>query len=406
MTTFAEAGIPSGNELINVMYPQEMILQMMGTDPQPVLDAHAQKCPMHEVAPGWFTVLRMQDCVEINRHRAVIGNGSTWGMGGDHKLIPLDIDGALHTHFRKLIDPVFAPKRIAPLAERIAEQAGDLIDKFVADGETELFSSFCQPLPSLIFLSILGLPAEELPFFLEIKEGILRHEPFADPAEVERQQIAAREQCFGYFGKLYDERTSSGDLGDDLLGWLIGSSVDGHELTRDQFLNIMLLMIIGGLDTVAASLSCIMSWLARHPAERRWILEDESRWPAAIEDLLRFESPVPQGFRQTTEEIEVNGTSFAAGTRFLMSWPAINLDPETFADPLTVDLQRSPNPHVVFASGWHRCLGSHLARLELRVAMEEFHRRIPEYSIKPDTELQYIPLGVRQVMNLPVVWDV
>ena len=327
------------------MYPPEMIGHIMGTDPQPVLDAYARQCPMHERAPGWYTVTRMQECVEINRHRGVAGNGSTRGMGGDEKLIPLDIDGEMHTHFRKLIDPVFAPKRIAPLAERIAAQAGTLIDQFVANGETELFSSFCQPLPSLIFLSILGLPADELPFFLEIKEGILRHDPLADPDEVDRQQEVARLQCSNYFGKLYDERTASGDLGDDLLGWLIGSSVDGHQLTREQFLNIMLLMIVGGLDTVSASLSCIMSW------------------------------------------------------------PAINLDPETFVNPLEVDLQRSPNPHVVFATGWHRCLGSHLARLELRVAMEEFHKRIPEYAVKPGTELQYVPLGVRQVMNLPIEWS-
>ena len=395
----------SGIALVNAMYPPEMIPQIMGTDPQPVLDAYAQQCPMHERAPGWYTVTRMDECVEINRHRGVAGNGSTRGMGGDDKLIPLDIDGELHTHFRKLIDPVFAPKRIAPLADRIATQAGALLDQFVVNGETELFSTFCQPLPSLIFLSILGLPADELPFFLEIKEGILRHDPLADPDEVDRQQEVARKQCAAYFGKLYDERTASGDLGDDLLGWLIGSSVDGHELTREQFLNIMLLMIVGGLDTVSASLSCILSWLARHPEQRRWILEDASRWPAAIEELLRFESPVPQGFRQAQEDVEINGTQYPAGTYFIMSWPAINLDPATFTNPLEVDLQRSPNPHVVFASGWHRCLGSHLARLELRVAMEEFHKRIPEYSVKSGTELQYVPLGVRQVMNLPIVWN-
>jgi cytochrome P450 len=223
---------------------------------------------------------------------------------------------------------------------------------------------------------------------------------------MERVRTAAGVRCSEYFSELYDHRTARADAGDDLLGWLVATEVDGHRLTKDEFINICLLLMIAGLDTVSASLSCFLSWLARHPEQRRWVVDDEARWPLAIEELMRYESPVPQGFREAIEDVEINGVTYPKGTRFIVSWPGANLDPSVFESPLTVDLQRSPNPHVDFASGWHRCLGSHLARMELRVALEEFHRRIPDYELKPGTTLQYIPLGVRQVPHLPLVWSV
>ena len=381
-----------------------MVAKLTGPEPQPVYVEYAARCPVTERAPGWFLITQMQDCVEINRSRSVIGDASTRGLGGDQLLIPLDLDGPLHTQYRKLLDPVFAPKKLAPLEDKIRSEARVLLDGFAGLGEVEAFDGFCQPLPSRIFLSILGLPLADLPLFLEIKDGVLRFDFDADPADIDREQEVARQLCFTYFGSLWDARNAAGDLGDDLVGWIMGSSVDGHALTRDDFNNIMLLMIVGGLDTITASMSLMLSWLARNPEHRRWILEDASRWPLAIEEMLRMESPSAQGFRQAVEDVEINGRVFPAGSRFLMSWPSINLDPKTFENPLETDLERSPNPHVAFANGWHRCLGSHLARLEIRIALEEFHARIPDYEIKPGVELEYLPLGVRQVRNLPLVW--
>jgi cytochrome P450 len=162
--------------------------------------------------------------------------------------------------------------------------------------------------------------------------------------------------------------------------------------------------MIAGLDTVTASLGCLLSWLARHPDERRWVTADPSRWPLAVEELMRYESPVPGTSRFATKDIVINGRSYPAGTEFSVSWSAANLDPAFFDDPLTVNLERQPNPHIDFASGWHRCLGSHLARLELRIAMEEWHARIPDYEIAPGADVPYIPLGVRQPTTLPLVW--
>src|SRR5439155_2066724 len=126
-----------------------------------------------------------------------------------------------------------------------------------------------------------------------------------------------------------------------------------------------------GLDTVAASLTCFLSYYARYPAQRQKLLADPAGWPRAVEELMRFESPVTDGSRVAVDDLELpSGTKIPAGTVMVMSWSAADLDPKYFQVPLKVDLDRSPNPHIGFASGFHRCLGSHLARMEMVVAME------------------------------------
>ena len=151
----------------------------------------------------------------------------------------------------------------------------------------------------------------------------------------------------------------------------ISTEVDGDRLTHENILDILGLLMIAGLDTVAASLACMLSFLARHPDRRAELLADPSRWPSAIEELMRFESPVTDGGRIAVEPLDLpSGEHVDAGTHLHISWSAANLDPVTFPDPLHVDFGRSPNPHIGFASGFHRCLGSHLARMEMRVALE------------------------------------
>ena len=132
------------------------------------------------------------------------------------------------------------------------------------------------------------------------------------------------------------------------------------------------------------------------------MVQDPSRLPAAIEELMRFESPVHLGHRWVAEDIEIEGRRLAAGTKVMVVWASANLDPDAVVDPLMVDLARSEARHVAFASGFHRCLGSNLARLELRIALEELHRRIPDYRIIPGREPVYINYGVRAAIQLPL----
>ena len=194
------------------------------------------------------------------------------------------------------------------------------------------------------------------------------------------------------------------DPGDDLLGWLLTTEVDGEHLTREDILDILGLLMIVGLDTVAASLACMLSYFARHSEQRAEVVDDPSLWPSAVEELMRFESPVTEGGRIATEDLELpSGERISPGTLMSVIWAAANVDPDYFPDPLTVDLRRSPNAHIGFASGFHRCLGSHLARMEMHVALEAWHQRIPDYEIEPGAELVYTG-NPRAPHHFPLVW--
>ena len=377
------------------------------SDPRPAYAGMHERCPMARTPSGGVAVFRMEDLLEINRHPGIAGAGGATAplgtLGAERPLIPLDIDGDDHKKYRRLLDPLFAPKRVATWEPTVRARTNELIDTFVERGSAELFEELCQPLPSSIFVDMMGVPREDIATFLAFKDAVVR--PQGDTMEelVASMQEAGR-RTYEYFGQLLDEREASGEAKEDLVGLLINAEVDGERLTRLQLLDITYLFIIAGLDTVVSSLSCIIAWLALHPEERQWILDDPTRWADAIEELMRYESPVMYGSRTALEDVVVGGCPFPTGTTFHVSWSAANLDPTAFDDPAEVRLDRSPNRHAGFATGRHRCLGSHLARMELRVAMEELHRRIPDYRIDPDDGVEYTALGVRGATRLPVVF--
>jgi cytochrome P450 len=379
----------------------------LGTaEPQATYAAKAAACPVVRVNDRHVTALRMADVQAVNKDHRVRGTGAIGNsMGGARPLIPLDLDGPEHTRYRRVLDPMFAPRRVASLEPQIRELANEIIDTFVDRGTADVYAEWCQPLPSRIFLSMMGIPQSDLPRFLSFKNAVLAHD--AAPTDTVEQiwariQQASRE-CYAYFDAVLDERAARTDPGDDLIGWLVRADVQGERLSREEIQDICYLLMIAGLDTVAASLACMLSFFARHPGHRAEVLADPSLWSTAVEELMRFESPVTEGHRVPQEDIEVGGTTVAAGTMVTVSWSAANLDPETFVDPLRVDLRRDPNPHVAFANGWHRCLGSHLARLELRAALHEFHRRIPDYRIADGVTLEYTG-NPRTPKTLPLVW--
>lgn len=343
----------------------------------------------------------------LTRSHHVRGSGAVGNtQGAERPLIPLDIDRPEHTKYRKLLDPIFAAKVIAPLETDVRALADELVDAFIDRGHADIYDEFCAILPSTIFLRLMGIPLDHLDYFLKNKDDLLRDVKGETVDQREARYKAAGERCYGYFNGVLDEREASGTPGDDLLGRFITAEVDGHSLTRENILDICFLLMIAGLDTVAASLSCIIAWLARHPEERRRVVGNPDMWPDAIEELMRWETPVPMGSRTPTVDTQIGDTVVEAGTQVAVLWTSANLDPEKFKDPLTVDLSRRPNPHYSFASGFHRCLGSHLARMELRAALDQFHQRIPDYELTPGAELKYEALPVRLARPLPLSWAV
>jgi cytochrome P450 len=325
------------------------------------------------------------------------------GMGADHALGPHSRDGSEHRRYRKTLEPVFSPQRVVRVTDDVRALANELIDGFVDQARVEFHDRFAVPLPCLIFLSVLGLPPEDLPALLALKDGILRSGGDTE-SEHRTRALAGGEQLRAYLFEHLDGRMRTGERHDDLIDGFIHAEFDGKRLTRDEIVDTMHLFCLAGLDTVTSALSCIVAWLARHPAERRRLVADPSLVAPAIEELLRHETPVVAGTRYATEDLDLRGFTIRAGEPIHLIWGTANLDPDEFGDPLAVDFERRPNRHLAFAPGPHRCLGSHLARLELRIALEELHRRIPDYRLDPDDPPEYVDIGIRAAIRLPLVF--
>ena len=237
-------------------------------EPQAMYVQRAAECPVLRNPNGTITLLRMEDILTVNRSHDV--EQASKYLGSNRKAIPLGLDGAEHTKYRRLLDPVFTARRIAPLEQNIRKLANELIDGFVGDGEVDVNVQWCQPLPSTIFISILGLPLVDLYSFMRFKNMTLGIGVPKDATPEERMDLRneAVEWLQAYFNDSLDAREASGDPGDDMIGWLMTTEVEGDRLTRENILDILGFLMIAGLDTVAASLACMLSYFARHPDER------------------------------------------------------------------------------------------------------------------------------------------
>jgi cytochrome P450 len=346
-------------------------------------------------------VIGRAEVEHVFRHPEVFSsNMDAIDLGNVRPLIPLQIDPPDHLKYRKLLDPLFAPREVAKLETDVAALVNQLIDGFIDRGECEFCNEFAVPLPSSVFLRLLGLPYEDLDHFLWMKDGIIR--PAGEtPEEQAANRREAGDAIYNYFDVALDERER--ERRDDMLSAFLDAEADGVRLTREEILDIGFLFLIAGLDTVTDALECDYAFLARHPEHRRQIVEDPSVIPSAVEEMLRWESPVPGVARICVKDTELAGCPITSGQPVGVLVGAANTDGSEFPEPETVDFRRDPNRHLAFGGGVHRCLGSHLARLELRVALREWHRRIPEYSIKPGTQLEYTG-GLRSLAELPLVF--
>jgi cytochrome P450 len=286
------------------------------------------------------------------------------------KLYPLELDPPEHRPHRQVLTPFFAPKAVAAKADAIEAVCAELLDPLVDRGECEFNADFAEPFPTTIFTSMLGLPNSESKQFIEWNTVLLHG--FDDPG----RRAEAGVEINGYLRELIDQRAV--DPRDDLVSNLLDTTIDGVPVTRDAVQNFTFLLFVAGLDTVTAALTFAFRFLAEHPDHRHQLRDDPALLPGAVEELLRAFSFINMG-RTVTEDVEFAGVSMKAGDRVLASTTLAAMDPDEFPDPLVVDFKRRANRHLAFGAGPHRCAGSHLARAELRTALTEFHRRIPDY---------------------------
>jgi cytochrome P450 len=371
-------------------------------------DAYGQlreQCPVART-DGEMASVYISDYESVQwalHHPEVFSSGSdALSIGQEQLLIPLQVDPPLHTQYRRLLNPPFTPKRIAEMEPDIRRLVTDLLDTFADRGACDFHEEFATPLPSTIFLRLMGLPLSDLDMLLQFRDDTVR--PAVEPGDFEGAtaiRAAAARRITEYLEQAIATARRKHVVG--LIGEMVHAEFEGRPLSDAELLGICHLMLLGGLDTVTATLDCMIVYLAEHADHRRQLVEDPSLISHAVEELLRHQSPVQVVPRVVTRPIILRDVELSPGDGVMLVVGAANTDENAFADPGTVELDRDTHAHVAFGGGNHLCLGLHLARLELRVALEEFHRRIPDYRIVDGAEIQF-SFGIRQAEQLPLVW--
>jgi cytochrome P450 len=370
--------------------------------PQPMFKLLRDASPVvHMEDMGMHIVGTEAEIREVLHHPEIFSSGvDAVAIGQIRPLIPLQIDPPEHRNYRKLLDPIFAPKRIALLEDRTRTLVRDLVSAVADHGHCNFHHAIAEPLPSTVFLQLLGLPVSRTKEFVKLKDGIIRP-PARTPEERVEMVNATGAKIYEILEEVVTEREK--ERKDDLISTFLDSEVDGHRLTHDDVIDICYLFFLAGLDTVTASLDCMLAYLAQHPEQRQQLVDDPSLIPHAVEEMLRWESPVQGVIRITTQATELGGCPIGAHESVSVMIGSANTDERAWERPDEVDFEREINKHIAFGGGAHRCLGSHLARMELRVALEEWHAAIPEYHLPEGIDLVYSQ-GLRAVENLELIW--
>jgi cytochrome P450 len=371
-----------------------------------IFDGFREQAPAFrlDIAPGnegWM-LTHLEVMREAFQHPETFSSTAVIPSAPDpqYKLIPEMIDPPEHTAWRRVLGKIFGPNATEQLDPWVRERAASLVTDLVAAGSCDFVTDFAQRFPNSVFLDILGLPQAELSFFVSSVDKIM-HGNHADPADAQRSADTIAEVT-EYFRQLVAERRRAPK--DDLISTAIGFEIDGAPVTDADLLSLLVFLFMAGLDTVAIQLSYSFLHLATHAADRERVVAEPSSIPGYVEDLLRVYSFVTPA-RKVTHDVEFTGCPMKAGQMVYLPLPAANRDPREFPSPYSVDADRPHNRHIAFGAGPHRCLGSHLARRELRIALEEWHRRIPSYAVDQGADIfesgQQIGL-----ISLPLHWPV
>ncbi len=382
------------------------------TQPRPALSYFTELDKLREEAPiawntygGGFWMLNRNALVqEAFQTPEIFSSSATVPTipEPDYHWIPTMENPPNHRLYRAVLNPQFSPKVVASLEDSIRHDCVELIEALQANGSVDLVKDFAMVFPTKVFLQIVDLPAEHTDDFVGWVEDVFGG--LGNPAGEEAMN-AAFESIRVYFTALMEDRRANPR--DDFFGRLVTSNIGDRPIRDDEFLNMSLVLLLGGLDTVKSQLGYIFYHLATHDADRQRIIDDPAIAPAAVEELLRAYAIVMDG-RKLAQDVDFHGCPMKKGDMVMLTLAAASRDTSEFENGDQVDFDRKAVTHFSFASGPHRCLGSHLARLELRIALEEWHKRIPHYRLDPSASPEdIVESGPQLGLNrLPLVWEV
>lgn len=321
------------------------------------------------------------------------------------RFIPLELDPPEHTAYRHALQPLFSPQRMKRLSDDIRAVVNELIDNFAGKGHVEFISEFAHELPARVFLALMDWPISDAQMFTEATDAVLFGKPGGTKEESDQVMMMAAMTIAGYFNTVIAERRAN--PGDDATSKLIHTEValpDGTRLLTDEELfRMFFLLLMGGLHTVQGSLAWAVVHFTSSPAQRQALIDDPELLPKAVEEVLRIEAAVSMG-RRATRDITLGDAPIGQDDQMVLLLCTANRDPEYFDSPDVFDVTRSPNRHLSFGSGPHRCLGSHLGRLELTIALEELHRRIPDYALVESDPPVFHSTQVRGCHRMPITF--
>jgi cytochrome P450 len=310
-------------------------------------------------------------------------------------MYPIFLDPPEHTKYRALLNPWFSPKAVAGLETKARALAVRLIEELKPRGRCDFVTEFAQHLPIQVFMSIVNVPASDREKLLEWADGMVRPEKREDVHETIKHIFAYASQ------KIAERRANPGD---DLITKLTQAQIDGQPMTHEEVMGMVSLVLIGGMDTVVSAMSFSANFLARSPRHRRQLLERPELIPKAVDELLRRFPVVNQG-RLVAKDIEIKGAPMKAGDMVLMPTTLHGLDDRQFPNPLEVDFDRPTPIHSTFGNGPHRCPGSNLGRTELKIFLQEWLPRIPEFRHDPNGKVGMSSGVNATIYRLPLVWD-
>jgi cholest-4-en-3-one 26-monooxygenase len=353
---------------------------------------------------GFWNVVKHEDVVLVNRDSALFSSqmGGTqifsrrraaeMGLDADDQeaygnnvrgVIMLEMDPPKHTRYRLLVNKGFTPRMIGLLEQALRTRATHIIDQVIEKGEADFVVDIASELPLQAIAEIMGVPQEDR---VKLFEWSNRMIGAGDPEFMDDQSGNAMAELFMYSNQLAEKRRD--DPRDDIVTKLLNAEIDGDKLSELEFDMFMLLLAVAGNETTRNATAHGMYALLQHPEQFEYLKEDpDGRMEIAIEEVLRWASPVLHFKRTTTADTEIRGTEIKEGDPVVMWYISANRDEDVFDDPYTFDVARDPNPQIAFGGGGnHFCLGANLARMELRLIFEEITRRIPDMQLATEPD--------------------
>ena len=364
-----------------------------------------------DVGPGYWSLTKLDDVHFASRHPDIFSSAGGITIGNQTPELAeyfgsmIVLDDPRHQRLRSIVSRAFTPKVVARIEASVRERAHRLVASLIAnhpDGEADLVSELAGPLPLQIICDMMGIPEEDHQRVFHWTNVILG---FGDPdLSTDFEEFMQVSMDIGaYASALAEDRRINHH--DDLTSSLVEAEVDGERLSSQEIASFFILLVVAGNETTRNAISHGVLALSRYPEERdKWWSNYDGLAPTAVEEIVRWASPVVYMRRTLTRDIELSGVKMAAGDKAVLWYNSANRDESKFANPWTFDVARDPNPHLGFGGGGaHFCLGANLARREIRVVFDELRREIPDI-VAIEEPARLLSPFIHGIKRLPVAW--